>query len=215
MFTGIVEELASVESIEPRAAGSRLSIRCAKVLSDTTEGASIAVNGVCLTAVNLRANGFSADLAPETLQRTNLGALKPGSIVNLERPMQPSGRLGGHIVQGHVDGVGEFVSFESLGDLNWWLKIRVPRELDRYVVWKGSICIDGISLTVASLEGEILGVTIIPHTFQNTTLRGYHPGSHVNLECDVLAKYVEKMLAGIEKPSTLTREKLEALHRPL
>jgi len=212
MFTGIIEEFGSVESIESRAAGSRLSIRCEKVLSDSPEGASIAVNGVCLTAVNLRPNGFSADLAPETLKRTNLGALKPGSIVNLERPMQPSGRLSGHIVQGHVDGVGEFVAFEPLGDQNWWLKIRVPKELDRYVVWKGSICIDGISLTVASLEGEILGVTIIPHTYQNTTLRGYRPGSLVNLECDVLAKYVEKMLVGIEKPSTLTRSKLESLH---
>jgi riboflavin synthase len=213
MFTGIIEELGTVERMEPRAAGSRLSIRCAKVLSDSAEGASIAVNGVCLTAVDLRANGFSADLAPETLKRTNLGVLKPGSIVNLERPMQPSGRLSGHIVQGHVDGVGEFVAFESLGDQNWWLKIRVPRELDRYVVWKGSICIDGISLTVASLEADILGVTIIPHTFQNTTLREYRPGSLVNLECDVLAKYVEKMIGAIERPSTLTREKLEALRR--
>ena len=182
-------------------------------MSDSGVGASIAVNGVCLTAVDLRSNGFSADLAPETLKRTNLGALQPGSIVNLERPMQPFGRLSGHIVQGHVDGVGEFVSFEPLGDENWWLKIRVPRELDRYVVWKGSICIDGISLTVASLEADILGVTIVPHTFQNTTLREYRPGSFVNLECDVIAKYVEKMLGAIEKPSTLTREKLESLRR--
>lgn len=213
MFTGIIEELGTVERIEPRAAGSRLAVRCAKVLSDSGEGASIAVNGVCLTAVDLRSSGFSADLAPETLKRTNLGALKPGSIVNLERPMQPSGRLSGHIVQGHVDGVGEFIAFEPLGDQNWWLKIRVPRELDRYVVWKGSICIDGISLTVASLEADILGVTIIPHTFQNTTLRQYRPGSQVNLECDVLAKYVEKMLGAIERPSTLTREKLAGLRR--
>ena len=211
MFTGIIEELGSVERIEPRAAGSRLSIRCTKVLLDSTEGASIAVNGVCLTAVDLRANAFSADLAPETLNRTNLGALRPGSIVNLERPMQPSGRLSGHIVQGHVDGVGEFVAFDSLGDQNWWLKIRVPPELDRYVVWKGSICIDGISLTVASLEADILGVTIIPHTYQSTTLRGYRAGSLVNLECDVIAKYVEKMIGAIERPATLTREKLEAL----
>ena len=211
MFTGIIEELGNVERLEPRAAGSRLSIRCEKVLSDSREGASIAVNGVCLTAVDLRANEFSADLAPETLKRTNLGALKPGSIVNLERPMQPSGRLSGHMVQGHVDGVGEFVSFDPLGDENWWLKVRVPRELDRYIVWKGSICIDGISLTVASLESEILGVTIIPHTFQNTTLREYRNGSLVNLECDVIAKYVEKMLGNIVKPTILTREKLEKL----
>ena len=213
MFTGIIEELGTVERLEPRAAGSRLSIRCTKVLSDSTEGASISVNGVCLTAVGLRSGEFSADLAPETLKRTNLGALKPGSIVNLERPMQPTGRLSGHIVQGHVDGVGELVSFEPLGDQNWWLKIKVPQELDRYVVWKGSICIDGISLTVASLEAEILGVTIIPHTYQNTTMREYRPGSLVNLECDVLAKYVEKMIGNIQKPSTLTREKLEALNR--
>ena len=136
----------------------------------------------------------------ETLKRTNLGALKPGSIVNLERPMQPSGRLSGHIVQEHVDGVGDFVAFEPLGGESWWRKIRVPSELDRYVVGKGSIRTDGISLTVASLEANILGVTIIPHTYQDTTLREYRPGSLVNLECEVLAKYVEKMIGAMRYP---------------
>src|SRR5512133_1322646 len=123
MFTGIIEELGTVVT-----AGSRLSIRCSTVMSDLTEGASVAVNGVCLTAVELRADGFSADLAPETLRRSNLGDLRAGSRVNLERPLLPSGRLNGHIVQGHVDGTGEFLSLDALGEDNWWLKIRVPAE---------------------------------------------------------------------------------------
>src|SRR5579871_4010381 len=168
MFTGIVEELGTVESVQTRSAGARLKVRCSTVMQDMTEGASIAVNGVCLTAVDLRPDSFSADLAPETLRRSNLGDLRPGSRVNLERPLSPSGRLSGHIVQGHVDGTGEFLGLESLGDENWWLRVRVPAELDRFLVYKGSICIDGISLTIASLESDVLAVTIIPHTYRNT-----------------------------------------------
>src|SRR5450432_4065076 len=137
MFTGIIEELGTVESVDARSAGSRLKVRCATVMTDMIEGASIAVNGVCLTAVDLQPKAFSADLAPETLQRSNLGNLRTGSRVNLERPLSPTGRLSGHIVQGHVDGTGEFVSFESLGDENWWLRIRVPAELDPFLVFKG------------------------------------------------------------------------------
>src|SRR5215467_9183176 len=133
MFTGIIEELGTVVE-----AGSRLSIRCQTVMSDMTAGASIAVNGVCLTAVDLRPDGFSADLARETLRRSNLGDLRAGSRVNLERPLLPATRLSGHIVQGHVDGTGEFLALDPLGDDNWWLKIRVPAELDPFLVFKGS-----------------------------------------------------------------------------
>ena len=204
MFTGIIEELGAVEAAAPR-----LRIRCSTVLGDSTEGASIAVNGVCLTAVDLRPDSFAADVAPETLRRSNLGALRPGSRVNLERPLSPTGRLSGHIVQGHVDGTGEFLSLEALGDDNWWLRIRVPAELDPFLVYKGSIAIDGISLTIAALEGDVLSVTIIPHTYRNTTLVGYRPGAKVNLECDVLAKHVEKLLRKLDVKSGLTVEKLK------
>jgi riboflavin synthase len=208
MFTGIIEELGTVEALESQAAGSRLKVRCATVMSDLTVGASIAVNGVCLTAVDPRPDSFSADLAPETLRRSNLGALRAGSRVNLERPLSPAGRLSGHIVQGHVDGVGEFLSLDALGADNWWLRIRVPFELDAFLVYKGSIAIDGISLTIAALEGEVLSVTIIPHTYRNTTLGGYHPGAQLNLECDILAKHVEKLLRKLDVKGGLTVERL-------
>ena len=202
MFTGIVEELGTVASVAPRGAGARLTVRCARVVEDAAEGSSIAVNGVCLTAVGPRPDSFSADLAPETLRRSNLGDLRAGSRVNLERPLGPTGRLSGHIVQGHVDGTGELVGLDPLGDENWWLRVRVPAELERYLVMKGSVAIDGISLTIAALEGDILAVTIIPHTFRNTTLCGYRPGSRVNIECDVLAKHVEKLLSRLDlKPA--------------
>src|SRR5580692_8097840 len=198
MFTGIIEELGSVESIQHLAAGARLRIHCQKVLEDMTEGASVAVNGVCLTAVEVRTDSFSADLAPETLLRSNLGALGALSRVNLERPLLPTARLSGHIVQGHVDATGELRSLEALGDENWWLTVRVPAALDRYLVYKGSIAIDGISLTIAALEGDVLGVTIIPHTYTNTTLGSRRVGDRVNLEVDVLAKHVEKLLAHVK-----------------
>jgi riboflavin synthase len=203
MFTGIIEELGTVET-----AGTRLKVRCSTVLEDLSEGSSIAVNGVCLTAVGLQPDSFSADLSPETLRRSNLGALRPGSRVNLERPLLPTSRLSGHIVQGHVDGTGEFLSLDSLGDENWWLRVRVPPELDPFLVFKGSIAIDGISLTIAALEGEVLSVTIIPHTWRNTTLAAYRAGSRVNLECDVLAKHVEKLLGKLDLKGGLTVEKL-------
>jgi len=208
MFTGIVEELGTVESVEQRAAGARLTIRCRQVLEDMTLGASIAVNGVCLTAVDLHPESFAAELAPETLRRSNLGALRTTSRVNLERPLSPSGRLSGHIVQGHVDATGEFLSLEALGDENWWLKIRVPAELDPYLVFKGSIAIDGISLTIAALESGVLSVTIIPHTYRNTTLGTYQPGSRVNIECDILAKHVEKLIRNLDLKPRLTVERL-------
>jgi riboflavin synthase len=195
MFTGIVEELGEVESLAVKPAGARLTVRCRTVLGDAAEGVSIAVNGVCLTALGLTGGSFSADLAPETLRLTNLGDLRAGSRVNLERPLLPTARLSGHFVQGHVDGVGGFLGLDSLGGDNWWLKIRVPREVDRYLVYKGSVAIDGISLTIAGLENDTLSVAVIPHTYRNTTLAGYEPGARINLECDVIAKHVEKLLA--------------------
>jgi riboflavin synthase len=196
VFTGIVEELGAVESFELRPTGARLRIRCDLVTADASEGSSIAVNGVCLTALNISGNSFEADLAPETLRRTNLGELQTGAIVNLERPLLATGRLSGHVVQGHVDGTGNFESLELLGDNNYWLRIGIPQELDRYVVYKGSIAIDGISLTVASIKDRILSVTIIPHTYEMTALKARKPGDRVNLECDIFAKYLEKMIEG-------------------
>ncbi len=209
MFTGIIEEVGAVEGLESRAAGSRIRVRAPLVSSGLGKGDSICVNGVCLTAVDLRAGSFSADVSPETLSRSDLGQLRQGSLVNLERALQPSSRLGGHIVQGHVDGVGEVESLDPLGDDNWWLQVRVPPELDRYLVFKGSIAIDGISLTVARVEGGVISVTIIPHTYANTNLREKKPGDRVNLETDVLAKYVEKMLSALDlRPRGLTLERL-------
>jgi riboflavin synthase len=198
MFTGIIEELGVVKSFERQPTGARLVIQCHTVLSDAQLGSSIAVNGVCLTALDLTPDTFAADLAPETLARTNLGDLAPASRVNLERPVTPVMRLSGHIVQGHVDATAELIALDELGDGNWWLKVRVPTELDRYIVHKGSLAIDGISLTVASLESNpektVVGVTIIPHTYAHTTLGHAKPGSRLNIEVDVLAKHAEKLL---------------------
>jgi riboflavin synthase len=212
MFTGIVEETGSVARIDALAAGARLEIHCHAVLADSTAGASIAVNGVCLTAVSFTPQSFSADVSPETLRRSNLGALRIGSPVNLERPLSPSGRLGGHLVQGHVDGTAEFLALDPLGDGNWWLTVRIPAEIDRYVVEKGSIAIDGISLTVASIEAGVLAATIVPHTYATTALGSNRRGDRVNVECDILAKYVEKLLGNSRQPkSALTMDKLRAL----
>jgi riboflavin synthase len=208
MFTGIVEELGEVTAFHRHGTGALLSIRCATVREDLRYGASIAVNGVCLTATDLGPDSFSADLAPETLERSTLGRLRLGSRVNLERPLSPAGRLSGHIVQGHVDGTGEVLSLDSLSGENWWLRIRVPAELDRYLVYKGSIAVDGISLTIASIESGVLAAAIIPHTYRNTTLAGYRPGARVNLECDILVKHVEKLLRKLDVNAPLTVEKL-------
>jgi riboflavin synthase len=213
MFTGIIEELGVVEALESRAAGARLRVRCRTVLEDAVEGASISVNGVCLTAVGLKKDSFAADVAPETLRRTNLGELRGGAEVNLERPLSPTGRLGGHIVQGHVDGTGEFLSLEALGSGNWWLRVRVPAELERYLVFKGSVAIDGISLTVASIEDGAMSVTVIPHTYESTNVRKRRLGDRLNIECDILAKYLEKLLETRELPAPrrLTVEKLKEM----
>lgn len=189
MFTGIVEEIGIIAT-----AGARMKIKCRTVLADTWEGSSIAVNGVCLTADKVEPDGFWCDLSPETLARTNLGALRDGSRVNLERPAAIGDRLSGHIVQGHVDGTAEFVSLDSLPDGNWWIKIRVPQALDRYMIHKGSVTLDGVSLTIAALEHCVVGVAIIPHTYAHTILGSYRPGTSINVEVDVIGKYVEKLI---------------------
>jgi len=190
MFTGIIEEVGTVAH-----AGSRMRIHCRHVLRDIREGASIAVSGVCLTAVHIRSDGFACDLSPETVARTNLGELHEGSLVNLERAAAIGDRLSGHIVQGHADGAAEFLTLDALGDDNWWLKVRIPPELERYVIHKGSITLDGVSLTVASIEGHEVGVAVIPHTYANTSMRGYGPGTRINVEVDLIGKYVEKLMA--------------------
>ncbi len=196
MFTGIIEELGRVASLTEGQTGASLVVLCSRVLQDATVGASIAVNGACLTAVEIWADRFRADLAPETLKRTNLGGLVTGSFVNLERPLRANGRLDGHFVLGHIDSTAEIVALDALGNDNWWLRVRVPAHLTRYIVSKGSLAVDGISLTVAEIEGEIVSFTVIPHTYDHTTLHTYGKGSPVNIEVDILAKHLERLLPG-------------------
>jgi riboflavin synthase len=203
MFTGIVEELGAVEVLENHQNGASLSIACSHVLSDLTVGASIAINGVCVTAVDVRPEGFSADLSPETLQRTNLEDLRLGDRVNLERPVSLQTRLSGHIVQGHVDGTGVIDALRELGEGNWELVVRVPKELDRFLVYKGSLTIDGISLTIASVQDGLVKVAIIPHTYAVTNLARRKPGDRVNIECDVIAKHVARLLEGLQLPGRI------------
>lgn len=195
MFTGIIEELGTVMALMDQRTGARLVVGCSAVLQDATEGASIAVNGTCLTAIELAADRFAADLAPETLARTNLGHLRSGSPVNLERPLRANARLDGHFVLGHVDGTAELIALDALGDDNWWLRIRVPEELEKYVVEKGSLAVDGISLTVAEIKDAEVAFTIIPHTYRHTTLHAYRAGAKLNVEVDILAKHLEKLLS--------------------
>lgn len=196
MFTGIVEETGVVEEAEHLAAGGAiLVVRARTVLDDLQVGGSISVNGCCLTAVAIRESTFRAELSPETLKRTNLGALASGSTVNLERPLLPTTRLSGHFVLGHVDGKGTVEAIDAVGDGNWWLSVSAPRELAKFLVYKGSIAIDGISLTIASLEDSTMGVAIIPHTYEVTALASLRVGSEVNLECDMLAKHVHRLFS--------------------
>ena len=195
MFTGIIEEVGEVAGIIDTGAFSTISISGKSVFDDLHIGSSIAVNGVCLTVRTIGANLFSAEMSRETLDRTSLGSLARRSIVNLERPMRADARFGGHIVQGHVDGLGRIASFNREGDA-WDLLVEYPASAARYIVEKGSIAVDGISLTVASLQGpRRFSVAIIPHTFENTNLRTAQAGDPVNLEFDVVAKYVENLLS--------------------
>lgn len=200
MFTGIIEETGAVKSFDRREAGARIEIDAAVVLSDLEIGGSIAVNGCCLTAIAITAAGFAADLSPETMARTNLGDLTPGRRVNLERPLLPTSRLSGHFVQGHVDATGEFLEVAPAGGDNWTLRVRAPQETLKYLVYKGSVTIDGISLTVARLDGDVIEVAVIPHTYRETNLADRSPGERVNLECDVLAKHIERLLSSVELP---------------
>lgn len=201
MFTGLVEAVGRVVAMEARSSGMRIRFAAAEVLGDAREGDSICVSGVCLTALDIRDGEFAADLAPETLLRTSLGQLAAGSGVNLERSLAVGARLGGHVMQGHVDGVGVIVEIQELGDGNWWMTVEVPEELERYVVFKGSIALDGISLTVAEVSGRRVSVAIIPHTWTHTVLRERKTGDRINVEVDVMAKYVEKMLAHVVIPA--------------
>jgi riboflavin synthase len=202
MFTGIVEELGTVRTITPAAGGARIEIQADLVLEDAQLGASIAVNGCCLTVVELLDDGWAADAVTETLDRTSLGALEDGDPVNLERPVRLADRLGGHVVQGHVDGVGALRERAALPDGSTRMTFVAPASVLRYVVEKGSITVDGISLTVAGLDdaASSFDVAVIPHTLAVTTLGPKRPGDPVNLEADVLAKYVERLL--IDAPST-------------
>jgi riboflavin synthase len=194
MFTGLVEELGTVRAVIANATGARLEIEATTVLDDATLGASIAVNGCCLTAVEFGDGWWAADAVEETLRRTSLGALGAGDRVNLERPVRLSDRLGGHIVQGHVDGVGEIAEREVLADGSIRVSISAPESVLRYIVEKGSIAVDGVSLTVAGIDDQTFEFALIPHTATVTTLGIKGPGAPVNLEVDLLAKYVERLM---------------------
>ena len=194
MFTGLVQERGSVQAVERAEQGARLRIRT-PLGAELAAGDSVAVNGVCLTAVEAGADGFAADVIAETLRRSSLGPLEEGDEVNLELPLRPSDRIGGHVVQGHVDGVGVIEAVSEEGQART-LRVSAPSELMPYVVEKGSIALDGVSLTVAAVDDEGFTVSLIPETLARTTLGGAAPGRSVNIEVDVLAKYVEKLVAG-------------------
>ena len=215
MFTGIIEELGRVRSIEKRGEGARLVIEASTVTTDAQEGDSIAVNGVCLTAIDVRTDSFAADGSRETLQRSTLGRLRAGAPVNLERAVTPSTRLGGHIVQGHVDARGKYLHAEEHGG-SWTVRIAYPKEIARYLVFKGSVSVEGISLTVAALFDDYFEIAIIPKTWAMTNLSHLRPNDEVNLEADIIAKYVERILVVGKQdqeaaPSGLTMEKLADL----
>lgn len=194
MFTGLVEEIGKVERISAQGEGRRIRISAQKVLEDTKIGDSIAVNGACLTVVRIDETGFDVDLSPETLRRTNLKDLSPGDVVNLERPMRLSDRLGGHLVLGHVDEVGVIRSMEGKGE-SVIMTLQVSPEGMRYIVEKGSVCVDGVSLTVAAIgDATSFDVALIPHTLKVTTLGLKGPGGRVNVEYDIIGKYVERLL---------------------
>jgi riboflavin synthase len=210
MFTGIVEAVGRIEAIESVEAGARLRVHAGALVESLHVASSIAVNGCCLTVVALDGQIFSADLSGETLRRTSFGESKAGSRVNLERPLRAGQELGGHFVQGHVDGVGRVTRLDPEG-ANWWFGVSVPPELARYVAMKGSIAIDGISLTVAGWHDGIVETAIIPFTYAQTDIQGLAVGDPVNLECDILAKYVERMLQSESAPpsSRLTVARLK------
>jgi riboflavin synthase len=209
MFTGIVEEIGRVICIERHGENRRITIAAERTPQELATGDSVAVSGVCLTALDIKPGSFSADLAPETWARTSFSRIREGALVNLELPMKADGRFGGHIMQGHVDGVGKLIALERIADSeNWWLEIELPEEIEKYTVFKGSIAIEGISLTVAKLERNRCSVAIIPHTVEMTNLHSLKAGDPANLEADLIAKYVEKMMKGGAAAPEFTIEEL-------
>ena len=213
MFTGIIEEVGRVLKVHQdagaRATPARITVEAPAIARELKKGDSIAVSGVCLTAVEITPASFSADLAAETVARTSFGRIAGGTLVNLELPMQTGGRMGGHIVQGHVDGVGKLIELTPVaGGDDYWLRVEVPADLSKYVVFKGSIALEGISLTVARIEGTAVTCAIIPHTLEATNLPSLKPGDAVNIEVDILAKYAERMLKGEDVPGEVTLERL-------
>lgn len=204
MFTGIVEELGKIETIT----SDKITVVCETVLSDAKLGDSIAVNGVCLTVTNLTSSSFTADVSPETMKVTALNELKVGDFVNLERAMRADGRFGGHIISGHIDGKGKFISCSNVGNF-YNLKIQLEDEQEKYVVQKGSIAINGISLTIAGVNRNEITFAIIPHTYENTCLKTLKTGDFVNIEVDIMAKYVEKFLSTRDNKSRISLEFLQ------
>jgi riboflavin synthase len=211
MFTGIIEEVGKVTRIAHEHGNRRLTVSSSQLVKELKQGDSIAISGVCLTAVDITPNSIGFDLAEETWNVTSFSRMHEGALVNLELPMRADGRFGGHIVQGHVDGTGSFLALDPIpGTDNYWLRIEIPPELARYVIHKGSLSIEGISLTVAEIEGTRVTVAIIPHTVEMTNLNSLKRGDPVNLEVDMIAKYVEKMMKGDSENSAITLEKLVA-----
>ena len=209
MFTGIVEEVGKITKIAERGENRRITVTAKNTPKELGSGHSVSVSGVCLTALDIQPNSFCADLAPETWTRTSFSRIHEGALVNLELPMKADGRFGGHIVQGHVDGVGKLIEFERIADSeNWWLHVEIPSDVEKYTVFKGSISIEGISLTVAKLEKNRCTIAIIPHTVELTNLGSLKPGDPVNLEADVIAKYVEKLMTREAEQSSLNVEEL-------
>lgn len=203
MFTGIIEEIGTIQSIRSGARSAALTIAASNILTGTKEGGSIAVNGVCLTVTALTEKCFAADVMPETLRRSSLGGLRPGSRVNLERAIPATGRFGGHIVSGHIDGIGNIVSIREEDNAIWY-GIRTEPAVLRYIIKKGSIAVDGISLTVAGVSSRDFSVSVIPHTAAHTTLGNRRIGDTVNLENDCIGKYVERLLDGHTAPQGIT-----------
>jgi riboflavin synthase len=209
MFTGIIEEVGRVVRVTQSNGTRGLTVGCKQLGKELRKGDSIAVSGVCLTAIEITPETVSFDLAEETWRKTSFSRIQEGALVNLELPMRADGRFGGHIVQGHVDGTGKFLSLDRVKDADdFWLHLEIPQELARYVISKGSLSIEGISLTVAKIEAAQVTVAIIPHTITATNLKSLRPGDPVNLEVDMIAKYVEKMMGGDDAGSSITLKRL-------
>ena len=211
MFTGLVEEVGTIASIAESGGNHRITINAPNTAKELKEGNSVAVSGVCLTALNIKPESFCADLAAETWMRTSLSRITQGAQVNLELPLKADGRMGGHMVQGHVDGTARFVALEPIANADdFWLLLDIPEDLEKYVVFKGSIAVEGISLTVAKLDGLRLTIAIIPHTIKMTNLGSLKAGDPVNIETDIVAKYLEKWTHRDEQTGSLTVDRLVA-----